>query len=840
MIRKPTTLAALVLPVFAMACTDVDQEFSSTDRQVCTQISRLAQEAKRDSFSLDYSAAERGFRRVIALYNEGDAAERCNISFSPAQAHMNLGMVLSNQRHYRLAEGAFKTAAGLLQGKTDEASVGELALLGVFRSHHSLNKNVAADAERHANQTLTLLDQYKSSDIAAVADNRLFAINEGVQNRRIAEAQSLYALGFVDLSGKRYDIAEARSAQGLNVVKTLPTTGLGARFMIQQALAQAARKNWGAAAATANEAALELEDKLPNSPLLGRALLVEAAALSAMNNTERAADTFERAFEIYEETPVGLRYQVVWPFIRFAEQQAKRGAMTERDKGAQIFRAGQLIRSSFTAYDIAAAAALFEAGDGDDAAAVRNWRAAEERLARLRAAQGQRARLLPEQVAELDRLVSEAADEEARLREIRDEEAPAYARALNAPVGLDTVQAALKPGELMVQILTGDSSSTVLLISPDDVKVRVAKIKNEQLRQVILTMRQSFIAREGQYAPFAVELSYVLQQALFGEFMDTIRAAEHAFVSTNGVLQGIPLELLVVDNPQPLSGSWGQGDYRGLSWLGDDVVISYLPSPRNLVDIRERAGQSEASQRLIAFGDFEPSVNESEVLLRANLPIECAPEARAVANLKRLPGAEAEINRITRAMGAGAEQVTKANFTEEDVLGRAERGELADYQIVHFATHGLLWQSEDCFTEPSLVTSVGPGSTADGLLTSSEIRQMKLDAQFVVLSACDTAGTGTGLGISGESLSGLARAFFSGGSRSVIASHWVIEDNTAVDVMGLAYESMGRGETNEFGKALQAARTSVRGDVQRSHPAFWAPFVVIGDGTLGLTAGSPT
>lgn len=810
---------------------------TSAGADTCEAIARLATDAKRDAFSLDYAAAERGFRQINALYNLPGVEETCSVAFTRAQGHMNLALVLSNQRHYRLADGAFQAATATLSGRTDPDALADRAQLSVYQSHHSLNRNVPADARIFAEEALTLLDQVKGGDTLDFADNELFALDETAQNARVNEAQTLYALGFADLSDDRVEGVEERNIKALDLIKSVPATrnGVRSRFLIQRALTQSAKSNWREAAATANLAAIELSEKLPNSPLHARALLVEASALSFTPSRREALTKFEEAFAIYEETPVSLRYESIWPFIRFVNESVRRGEMTPSQQGALIFRAGQLVRGSFTAYDIASAAALFEAGDGAEAAAVRDWREAEGRLARLRSAQTQAARLLPEQVVELERQLAEAAQEEDRLRQRRDEQAPNYAVALNAPVGLTQIQSTLRPGELMVQILTGDPRSTVLLIGPDSIDVQTTGIDTQLLKRVVNSLRQSFVLQaNNRYLPFGVELSFLLQNQIFGEFIDKVRAADHLFIATNDILQSMPLEILVTEDPSALREAWTAGDYRGLNWLGDDVKLSYLPSARNLIDIRNRAGQSRAEKPMIAFGDFTSNVGTETILANANLPQECAPEASLVANLAPLPGTAAEVERISAALGAGVETITNAAFTEDEVIGRGESGDLSQYQILHFATHGLLWQTEDCFTEPALVTSNTPGSGSDGLLTSSEIRQLDLDAQFVVLSACDTAGTGGDLGISGQSLSGLARAFFSSGSRAVVASHWLVDDQVAVELMGRTYEMVGPAEGEAFGTALKRAREEIREDPARSHPVFWAPFVVIGDGTLGL------
>ena len=835
--------AAVLSSVLTIAgCSDSgdsrDRVSEASAGQICRLVARIAQDAKRDAFSLDYSAAERGFSRIIALYNDDSRVEKCNIAFTLAQAHMNQGLVLSNQRKYLLADVSFREADRLLKDDRDPTTLSDRAQLGVYLQQHALNQNRPAGQVRdEAARTLALLDRAKTGEAALLDDSGLFTIDENTQNRRIAEAQTYYALGYADLSEAKLDEVEERNMRAIDLIKKLPTAGLRARFVLQQAVAQAAKQNWEKAAATANLAAAELEESLASSPLLARALLVEATALSFTDKRERAYETFGRAFAVYEENPVGLSYEAIAPYIRFVTDGVGRGEIDETQKGALIFRAGQLVRGSFTAHDIAATAAFFEAGDSSEAEAVRDWRDAENRLARLRAAQAQRSKLLPEQIVELERQIAEAAENEVSLRERRDELAPSYADALNAPVDVAAVQAALKPGEALVQILTGDPRSTVLVIEPETIKVHDVKVSSATLSALVGVLRGSFEANDaGNYPVFGVGLAHTLHGLLFDELDKPLGEYERVFISSNGVLQSLPLDLLITQDPTPLAARWQANDYTGLSWLGDQVELSYLPSARNLVDIRSRARASNASRPLIAFGGAESNATVDTILAAAGLPTECGPAASVIAGLEDLPLASAEVNDITAKLGGGSVPVVGEAFTEEAVLGRSESGELADYQVIHFATHGLLWPIEDCFTEPSLLTSLGEGAQSDGLLTSSEIRQMKLDAQFVVLSACDTAGVDGRIEISGENLAGLARAFFSSGSRSVMASHWKVDDVIAAEIMGKMYERLGADSSAGFGAALKAAREDIRNTARRSHPAVWASFVVIGDGTLGLVS----
>jgi CHAT domain-containing protein len=178
--------------------------------------------------------------------------------------------------------------------------------------------------------------------------------------------------------------------------------------------------------------------------------------------------------------------------------------------------------------------------------------------------------------------------------------------------------------------------------------------------------------------------------------------------------------------------------------------------------------------------------------------------------------------------------VTGAAFTDSAIKARPD---LDQYRVMHFATHGLVTAPRaDCPARPSLLTSFG-GEGSDGLLTFAEIFELRIDADLVILSACDTA-SGAGLAATREAgitsggdfaLDGLVRAFVGAGGRSVIASHWPVPDD---------YDATKRLISGMFGAppgtatatALRRAQRALMDDPATSHPYYWSGFAIVGDG----------
>jgi CHAT domain-containing protein len=164
-----------------------------------------------------------------------------------------------------------------------------------------------------------------------------------------------------------------------------------------------------------------------------------------------------------------------------------------------------------------------------------------------------------------------------------------------------------------------------------------------------------------------------------------------------------------------------------------------------------------------------------------------------------------------------------------------KQAKLDQYRIVYFATHGLVAGELEPFAkskaEPVLVLTIPdkPSDFDDGLLTASEIAQLKLDADWAVLSACNTAAEEKP---GAEALSGLARAFFYAGARSLIVSHWGVEDEAAASLMVGTFRALTRNPKLSHAEALRESMLAMidaaKSD-READPLLWAPFVVVGE-----------
>jgi CHAT domain-containing protein len=207
-----------------------------------------------------------------------------------------------------------------------------------------------------------------------------------------------------------------------------------------------------------------------------------------------------------------------------------------------------------------------------------------------------------------------------------------------------------------------------------------------------------------------------------------------------------------------------------------------------------------------------------------------------------LPETADELCMVARALKADAGDIRiGARATEREVKQLSASGRLAQYRVVHFATHGTLAGQLGGAREPGLVLTPPAEGTEedDGYLSASEIAGLKLDADWVILSACNTAGPGAGgAGSAGssaegaEALSGLASAFFYAQARALLVSHWEVESNATVKLVTRAIGETARDPRVGRAEGLRRAMEELfdGDDAMLAHPAFWAPFVVVGEG----------
>jgi CHAT domain-containing protein len=448
---------------------------------------------------------------------------------------------------------------------------------------------------------------------------------------------------------------------------------------------------------------------------------------------------------------------------------------------------------------------------------------------------------------------------------------PSYADLIDPkPPNVDEIKNALRPGEALLSYYFGQNASFVWAVPKDgDVAFASVPATALELEAKVRRLRQALepqVSMVSEIPPFDVALGYELYTLLLKPVEAAWQPAKSLIVATNGALGELPLSLLPTAPAQidpaakPLFAN-----YRNVAWLARSHAVTVVPSASAIVTLRRLPRGSPARDKLIGFGDpYFNADQAAEAEREQAAPIVVASAAGADAEnvtrgiplrLRASPHTEendaATLGILPRLPDTRFELLSMAEALEADpakalYLGKAaneqnvETLDLAHYRIVAFSTHGLVPGDLDGLTQPALALTAPEvaGVKGDGLLTMEKILALKLDADWVVLSACNTA---AGAGAGAEAASGLGSAFFYAGTRALLVTNWSVHSASARELITDLFRRQRADPALTRGEALRQAMMALldgpgavdgsgRTVYSYAHPLFWAPYSVIGDG----------
>ncbi|MEM9433033.1 MAG: CHAT domain-containing tetratricopeptide repeat protein [Pseudomonadota bacterium] len=557
--------------------------------------------------------------------------------------------------------------------------------------------------------------------------------------------------------------------------------------------------------------------------------------LEQTGGTERAA----RGDALAEAARLGVRAGLM-----ALRSGGDRAALAER-----TFELAQLTGLGGAQEAMARGSARIAARDPGARAATRDWDAARVALSEAEAVQ-------VAAIAQADRpLIARAAQQIAQARlalsDIEDEvkrDFPAFFDLVQPrSLSLDEVQAQLTPQDTLIVLSApteAGGSGFVWAVSQDQIGWSQISMEHASLRGKIsrlhaqLDRRGAGLRAPGSVQPTAsdagyeFELAYELFEALFGstEIQRVVASRSNWILVPQDMLISLPFAALV---ERPVERMPEAADtLRQAAWLGLNRSLSVLPAVTALARPSRSSQPAQSDLAYVGFGD--PNFSGTPEPLDLTTAQLRTANGIDLARLPRLPGTRREVETLAQLLGADQRTVFLGSDASEAELRAAnQRGDLARARIVHFATHGLLAGAFGGQDEPALALSPprGDGTAEnDGLLTATEAASLDLLADWVILSACDTA---AGEGPDANGLTGLAAGFLYAGAKSLLVSHWAVQDDIAAR---LTANSVGYAEAGlPRAAALQAAMAEIVADPSRdtsplplSHPSVWAPFLLIG------------
>jgi CHAT domain-containing protein/tetratricopeptide (TPR) repeat protein len=434
-------------------------------------------------------------------------------------------------------------------------------------------------------------------------------------------------------------------------------------------------------------------------------------------------------------------------------------------------------------------------------------------------------------------------------------EFPDYSRMISPqPTTPADVQAKLHPGEAMLAFYTADDRTYAWAVPASGPAVMaVAPIGYRQMETTVAHLREALdlqVAGLDEIPAFDLAAAW----GIYGPLVQPTEAAwadaRLLFVVPHGPLGRLPTALLPTRPPAPAAKAKGPlfAEYREVPWLARKVAVAQLPSVGALTTLRALPERHGPRRAFIAFGDplfskeqaaeaRQDAVTQRGVR-RRSAPATSSPFTAELAQLPRLPDTAEEVQSIADVLHADpAEDLFLQARASEAVVRKLD---LSKWRIVMFATHGLVPGDLAGLDQPALALT-SPEVTGDGssgLLTMEAILSLRLDADWVVLSACNTA---SGDGAGAEAVSGLGRAFFYAGTRALLVTNWPVETTSARMLTTDVFRRQAEDAQLTRAEALQKAMVALidgpgprdgagREQFSYAHPTFWAPFSLVGDG----------
>jgi len=401
------------------------------------------------------------------------------------------------------------------------------------------------------------------------------------------------------------------------------------------------------------------------------------------------------------------------------------------------------------------------------------------------------------------------------------------------PIELETLQGQLALGEAILVYVLNENGGHVWLVTATSARHAVVPASLADIFSEVVYIRE-LLQPNGFRQPrsFPARSAYKLYSYLIEPVEDMLAGIERITVVPDGPLNMIPFGILLVEDPTV--GRYRTPEhFKTAPWLAKEYSVSVMPSASTFKIAQGQAKPSEEAERtFIGFGD--PVIGGSEPVLTAGKASRTGLDSRVVADtdrlrsLPRLPETAKELSLIAEKLKHEKALIFTGDSATET---RFRSGDFSEANTLVFATHALMAGEMGNGLGPGLVLTPPEKGTLDddGYLSAAEISQVKLNADWVILSACNTASHDGGF--AREGFSGLTKSFLYAGAKSVLVSHWPVESRSAALMTTSIFSNHNSQTSGAHAKALKAARTSMIngqfGD-HYTHPVFWAPFVVVG------------
>lgn len=761
-----------------------------------------------------YKESAQIYRRALDAHEKADGSNKIDV----AETAMGLANALSELGQYAEAERLFKKATEYQAGLgTNLLLAGIQHNLGVMARRRNNDK----EAEEYYKQAIQIFETLGANEHPDLAGSLVDLGDLYFYSNRIPQSESLYRKA-LHINEKTLGIENFRTAQSLDKLS---------RALLLNTLSDEKSSN-------------QRERLSEYLEFRRRASLALIRTIDATGDASGA------------DRGVFSRHLAALEFMGRMSSQAER-----RNIEAEQFEIAQRVVQLSAGTALRQAAIRMSKGDARLDAAIRErailysrYQSVQKDLIRAIAQNSlERANSSREEERRLDTRLSV-------LTERIQKNFPQFSSLSSAKaIQVPQVQNSLKPDEALIFVVDNGTYVHVFALTKD--RFQTYTIENfgnptkaalsepeklEQNKKLVLRFRKGLnpdsVDGSAGGEQFDLEFAHSIFERLFGPLDSYISVRRHWLIVPSGAFTALPFHLLVTDSAGVQEPKDGFRKFREAEWLIRSHAITILPSVESLDLLRALAGKSSAPLPLIGFADpnFGAVQNanfgsrSSRAITRSysefwngqKIDRKLLQSALAAAPL---PESAQELLFIAQKLKVTSDSIRLGGRASESEVKKAR---LREYRIVYFATHGLVAGEVKGLAEPALALAwpKTPTSLDDGLLTASEVAGLSLNADWVVLSACNTI---AGQSPDAEPLSGLARAFFYAGARALLVSHWAVETNAAARLAVSTFEKLAASPKIGKSEALRQSMVEFlrdESDPRNSHPAIWGPFVVIGEG----------
>jgi len=736
-----------------------------------------------------FTEAEPLYKKVLSIYEKKFGPDNLAVT----TALNNLGLLYSNQGRYTEAEPLFKRALSIHEKDLGSDLLGAAITLCNLGELYRLQSRYA-EAEPLHKRALSIQEN-----------------NLGPDNPNIVP--TLTNLGLLYLNQGRYTEAESLFKRAMSIDE----------------------KNLGPDHPDTAVTLTNLANLYDSNNLINQAI----------THAKKAANIIQNRYisPIQEETTNALsrqkkyRYHFTY-YVSLLTKQIKQQPGTEYESIHTAFEISQFASQNSTAKDISNMASRFSTNNSALVKLVRDrqdtqkhWQSLDKILIK---SFGQSDKT---DVSKINKKIhEEIITTKNKIQDLDDSITqlfPEYQELTNPrPLQIKDVQKLLNVDEALISYLIDSEDSYLWVIRKDKSSMHHIELSekdiNKKVRYLRLYLEPSGIPNLDKIPPFPVKEAHKLYQDILLPALPLLKGVKHLIIVPDGPLQKLPFGVLVTS---PYKGKLTDPkSHRTVPWFAKDYALTVLPAVSSLRALRKFAKKTSGSNPFIGFGNPTFSqekkipVRFSDLFSRGVIA-----NVEEVRKFHNLPETADELYSIAHSLNASSSNVY---LQEKATENRVKTMDLTPYRTIAFATHGLMAGEFTGFSEPALVLTPPQKGTEkdDGILTASEIAQLDLNADWVLLSACNTA---AGDSPNAEGLTGLAKAFFYAGTRTLLVSHWSVFSNASTALTTQLFKQLKNNPSIGKSEALRRSMLTLMNSNEETyyaHPMAWAPFIIVGEG----------